>query len=140
MSQKIVAQKKNAGIKYYIHKATDSIKIDGQLTEQSWKNAQVAEKFAMVLPMDTSIANVPTEVRMTYDQNNLYLFATCKKLGNGENMVESLKRDWSFLKNDNFVLFMDTYSDLNSGFAFGINAAGAQYDGTMYDGGSLDLN
>lgn len=140
MSQKIVAQKKNAGIKYYIHKATDSIKIDGRLTEQSWKNAQVAEKFAMVLPMDTSVANVPTEVRMTYDQNNLYLFATCKKVGKGENMVESLKRDWSFLKNDNFVLFMDTYGDLNSGFAFGVNAAGAQYDGTMYDGGSLDLN
>jgi len=140
VSQKIVAQKKNAGIKYYIHKATDSIKIDGRLTEQSWKNAQVAEKFAMVLPMDTSVANVPTEVRMTYDQNNLYLFATCKKVGKGENMVESLKRDWSFLKNDNFVLFMDTYGDLNSGFAFGVNAAGAQYDGTMYDGGSLDLN
>ena len=140
MSQKILAQKKNAGIKYFIHKATDSIKIDGQLTEQSWKNAQVAEKFAMVLPMDTSAANVPTEVRMTYDQNNLYLFATCKKVGKGQNMVESLKRDWSFLKNDNFVLFMDTYGDLNSGFAFGVNAAGAQYDGTMYDGGSLDLN
>jgi len=140
VSQKILAQKKNAGIKYFIHKATDSIKIDGLLTEQSWKNAQVAEKFAMVLPMDTSVANVPTEVRMTYDQNNLYLFATCKKVGKGQNMVESLKRDWSFLKNDNFVLFMDTYGDLNSGFAFGVNAAGAQYDGTMYDGGSLDLN
>jgi len=138
--QKTEAQKKNAGIKYYIHKATDEIKLDGVMSEQSWKNAQVAEKFAMVLPMDTSLSKVPTEVRMTYDQNNLYLLAICYKVGDGMDMIESLKRDWSFGKNDNFILFMDTYGDLNSGFAFGVNAVGAQWDGTMYDGGSVDLN
>jgi hypothetical protein len=139
-TQTIQAQKKNASIKYYIHKAIDTIKVDGQLTEQSWKNAQVAQNFAMVLPMDTSVANVPTQVRMTYDEHNLYLIATCFKIGDGVNMVESLKRDWNFLKNDNFILFMDTYGDLNSGFAFGANAAGAQWDGTMFEGGSVDLN
>jgi len=140
LSQKLLAQKKNAAVKYYIHKAIDTIKIDGQLTEASWENAQVAEKFSMILPMDTSLAKVTTFVRLTYDQNNLYILATCMKVGKGENMVESLKRDWSFLKNDNFVLFMDTYGDLNSGFGFGVNAAGAQYDGILYDGGTLDLN
>ena len=140
MSQKLLAQKKNAAVKYYIHKATDAIKIDGRLTEESWQNAQVAEKFSMILPMDTSLAKVTTFVRLTYDQNNLYILATCMKVGKGENMVESLKRDWSFLKNDNFVLFVDTYGDLNSGFGFGVNAAGAQYDGILYDGGTLDLN
>ena len=134
------AQKKNAGLKYYIHKATDVIKVDGMLTEQSWKNAQVAEKFAMILPMDTSLAKVPTEVRMTYDHNNLYITAVCYKVGQGVNMVESLKRDWTFVKSDNFIVFMDTYGDLNSGFGFGVNAAGAQWDGTMYDGGTVDLN
>jgi hypothetical protein len=55
-------------------------------------------------------------------------------------MVESLKRDWNFGKNDNFIFFMDTYGDLTNGFAFGTNAAGAQWDGTMFDGGSVDLN
>ncbi len=139
-NQTIQAQKKNASIKYYIHKAIDTIKVDGQLTEQSWKNAQVAQNFAMVLPMDTSVANVPTQVRMTYDEHNLYLIATCFKVGDGVNMVESLKRDWNFLKNDNFILFMDTYGDLNSGFAFGANAVGAQWDGAMFEGGSVDLN
>ena len=134
------AQKKNAHIQYHIKQASDSIIIDGKMTETAWKNAQVAEKFGMVLPMDTSVANLPTEVRMTYDKKNIYILATCYKPALGKDMVESLKRDWNFGKNDNFLLFMDTYGDLTNGFAFGTNAVGAQWDGTMFDGGSVDLN
>ncbi len=134
------AQKKNANIQYHIHKATDAVIVDGLMNEVSWKNAELAQKFAMVQPMDTSLANVPTEVRMTYDNNNLYILAVCYKVGKGKDMVESLKRDWNFTKNDNFIVFMDTYGDLTNGFAFGANAVGAQWDGTMYDGGSVDLN
>ena len=133
-------QKKNAHIQYHIRQATDTIIIDGKMTEETWKNAQVADKFGMVLPMDTSLGNVPTEVRMTYDKNNVYIIATCYKPPVGKDMVESLKRDWNFGKNDNFIVFMDTYGDLTNGFAFGTNAAGAQWDGTMFDGGSVDLN
>ena len=136
----LFAQKKNAHIQYHIHQVTDSIIIDGKMTEDSWKNAQVANKFGMVLPMDTSLANLATEVRMTYDKNNVYIIATCYKPSIGKDMVESLKRDWNFGKNDNFIVFMDTYGDLTNGFAFGSNAAGAQWDGTMFDGGSVDLN
>ena len=134
------AQKKNANVKYYIHKATDVIKLDGLMNEQSWLKAQAVDKFPMVLPMDTSVSNVPTEVRMTYDENNLYIIAICTKVGDGVDMVESLKRDWNFGKNDNFILFMDTYGDLTNGYAFGASAVGAQWDGTMFDGGSVDLN
>ena len=35
---------------------------------------------------------------------------------------------------------MDPFDDQTNGFAFGTNAAGAQWDGTMYDGGKVDLN
>ena len=134
------AQKKNANVKYYIHKATDVIKLDGLMNEQSWLKAQAVDKFPMVLPMDTSVSKVPTEVRMTYDENNLYIIAICAKVGDGVDMIESLKRDWNFGKNDNFILFLDTYGDLTNGFAFGASAVGAQWDGTMFDGGSVDLN
>ena len=134
------AQKINQAFQYHIHKTSEKITIDGIMQEAVWKNAQVATNFAMVLPMDTSIAKVPTEVRMTYDNDNLYIIATCYKSVAGKDMVESLKRDWNFGKNDNFIVFMDTYGDLTNGFAFGANAAGAQWDGTMYEGGSVDLN
>jgi hypothetical protein len=134
------AQKINSKFQYHIHKTSEKITVDGIMQEAVWKNAEVATNFAMVLPMDTSIAKVPTEVRLTYDNDNLYIIATCYKSVAGKDMVESLKRDWNFGKNDNFIVFMDTYGDLTNGFAFGANAAGAQWDGTMFEGGSVDLN
>ncbi len=136
----IKAQRKNAAFKYYIHKATSAVKIDGVMNEKAWLDAAVATDFCMVLPMDTSCANVLTEVRLTYDNDNLYIMATCFKPARGVDMVESLRRDFNFGKNDNFLLFMDTFGDQNTGFSFGANAAGAQWDGTMYDGGKVDLN
>jgi hypothetical protein len=134
------AQKINSQIQYHIHKTSEKITVDGIMHEEVWKKAEVADQFAMVLPMDTSKAKLSTEVRMTYDDNNLYIIAICYKANGGQDMVESLKRDWNFGKNDNFILFMDTYGDLTNGYAFGANAAGAQWDGTMYEGGSVDLN
>lgn len=110
------------------------------MDEPAWKEADVAGDFFMVLPMDTSHARVKTEVRMSYDDNNLYLMAVCFHKEKQKYMVESLKRDFVFGKNDNFLLFMDPFDDQTNGFSFGANAAGAQWDGTMYDGGKVDLS
>lgn len=135
-----VAQKKNEAYKIHIRKASSPIKIDGILDEQAWLEADVASDFFMVLPMDTSKAEVRTEVRMTYDEVNLYLIAVNHHLLPGPYMVESLRRDFVFGKNDNFLLFMDTFDDQTNGFSFGANAAGAQWDGTMFEGGKVDLS
>jgi len=83
---------------------------------------------------------VRTEVKMTYDDDKLYLLAICYHALPGPYIVESLRRDFNFGKNDNFLLFMDTFDDQTNGFSFGANAAGAQWDGLMYEGGKVDLN
>src|SRR5665213_2760700 len=116
------------------------VHVDGMADDSVWKYAKVASDFYMVLPMDTSYARVKTEVQMTFDKNNLYLLATCYDPTPGPEMVESLRRDFSFLKNDNFLVFIDPFDDQTNGFAFGTNADGAQWDGLMYQGGSVDLN
>lgn len=134
------AQKKNEAFQLHLKTASSPIKIDGIMDEESWIQADVASDFFMVLPMDTSMAKVKTEVRMTYDQQNLYLIATCFHLLPGRYFVESLRRDFVFGKNDNFLLFMDTFDDQTNGFSFGANAAGAQWDGIMYEGGKVDLS
>jgi hypothetical protein len=135
----IFAQKKNNKFQYHIHRLTSAIKIDGVMDEPAWQDAEVANNFYMVLPMDTSFAKVKTEVRMAYDDKNVYIVATCHKTS-GQSMVESLKRDFAFQKNDNFIFFMDTYNDQTNGYSFGSNAVGAEWDGTMYEGGKVDLN
>lgn len=110
------------------------------MDESAWKQAESTSEFFMVLPMDTSLAKVRTEVKMTYDDKNLYLIAICYHGKPGPYYVESLRRDFNFGKNDNFLLFMDPFDDQTNGFSFGANAAGAQWDGTMYEGGKVDLS
>jgi len=138
--QPVFSQKKNAAYTVHIHHTSGPVKIDGVLDEPSWQQAEVCKDFAMILPMDTSLANVKTEVRMAYDASYLYLSAVCFDGMPGPYMVESMRRDFSFLKNDNFIFFLDTYGDQTNGFTFGTNAVGAQWDGTMYDGGKVDLS
>src|SRR6185369_14160775 len=58
----------------------------------------------------------------------------------GPYMVESLRRDWSFVNNDNFIFFLDTFDDQTNGFTFGLNAAGAQWEGLLYEGGKANLS
>lgn len=133
-------QKKNANYQIHIKRVTSAIKIDGLADDADWQKADSAANFYMVLPMDTSFAKVRTTVKMSYDNNNLYLLAICYTVRPGPYMVESLKRDFTFGKNDNFLLFMDPFDARTDGFSFGANAAGAQWDGTMYEGGKVDLS
>lgn len=134
------AQKENEEYQLHIKRTTSAILIDGVMDEQAWEEAEVATDFFMVLPMDTSFAKVKTEVRMSYDSENLYLIVNCFHNEGQKYMVESLKRDFVFGRNDNFLLFMDPFDDQTNGFSFGANAAGAQWDGTMYEGGKVDLS
>jgi Domain of unknown function (DUF5916)/Carbohydrate family 9 binding domain-like len=130
--------KKNNTYQYHIKKASSEIKIDGFLAEPAWQDAQAAADFCMVLPMDTACSNMVTQVRLTYD--NRYLYISAINFQNKGYVIESLRRDWTFSKNDNFVFFLDPFDDQTNGFTFGANAAGAQWDGQQYDGGSANLN
>lgn len=134
------AQKINASYRLHIQKASSEIRVDGVMDEKAWEEAEVATDFFMITPMDTSFAKVKTDVRMTYDDKHLYLIVINHHAVDGPYMVESLRRDFSFGKNDNFLLFMDPFEDLTNGFSFGANAAGAQWDGQMYNGGAVDLS
>lgn len=137
---KVNAQKINADYTLNIQEVEDPIVIDGELNEVTWSNAAMAKDFFMVLPMDTSHAQVRTEVMMAYDENAFYLVAICYDDLPGGYIVESLRRDFSFGGNDNFLVFIDPFDDQTNGFAFGANAAGAQWDGMMYGGRSVNLN
>ncbi len=136
----LLAQKKNEAFEYHIHRAGSLIKIDGMADEPAWQTAESATDFHMVLPMDTNKANVRTEVRMLYDDKNLYLIAVNYEKLPGPYMVESLRRDFNFGKNDNFLLFLDTFDDQTNGFTFGSNAMGAQWDGLLFEGGKANLS
>nr|WP_228713528.1 DUF5916 domain-containing protein [Arundinibacter roseus] len=136
----LLAQKPNENYKYHIFKAQSPIKIDGNADDPAWQTTEVADNFFMVQPIDTSFARAKTEVRMAYDSQNMYILVVNHKPVKGTLIVESLRRDFSFNKNDNFLLFMDTFDDRTNGFSFGSNAVGAPWDGQQFDGGAVNLS
>lgn len=122
-----------------IYKTESELKIDGILDEDIWLQAEVADSFYRILPIDTGFAQAQTEVKMYYDESNIYMGIICHDTLPGKRPVESLRRDFSFGRNDNFIAFIDTYNDRTNGFAFGISAAGAQWDGMQANGGFVSL-
>lgn len=127
--------------KYRIHirKTQAPITIDGLLEEDAWTRAESAANFQRVTPTDEGLAVAKTEVRVTYDDASLYIGIVCYDPTPGKRPVESLRRDFAFGKNDNFIAFIDTYNDLTNGFAFGVSAAGAQWEGSQANGGLVSL-
>ncbi len=128
--------------KYQIHinETKEPITIDGILDEPVWQTADKATHFQRVLPTDTGFAIAQTEVKVTYSESTLYVGIICYDPTPGKRPVESLRRDFNFLKNDNFIVFIDTYNDQTNGFAFGVSAAGAQWDGVQSNGGTVNLD
>lgn len=123
-----------------IFRTNDPIKIDGLLDEPVWQSADKATSFQRVLPTDTGYAIAQTEVKVAYTESTLYVGIICYDPTPGKRPVESLRRDFSFMKNDNFIVFIDTYNDQTNGFAFGVSAAGAQWDGVQANGGLVNLD
>ncbi|KAA2216941.1 carbohydrate binding family 9 domain-containing protein [Maribacter flavus] len=136
----VTAQKKNTDYRLNIKKTKHPVKIDGIGDDVAWQDAEVAKDFFRVLPMDDGLATEQSAIKMTYDDKNLYLLATFYNATEANYFVESLRRDFSFGRNDNFLLFLDPFNNQTTGFSFGSNAFGAQWDGTMFDGSRIDLN
>jgi Domain of unknown function (DUF5916) len=137
---KSFAQKINESYQYHIRKATSAVKIDGRLDEEVWKNCEKAENFWMITPADTSRAACKTVARLTYDDNFLYFSAVNFQEKEGPYIVESLKRDFNFGRNDNLYFILEPFNDLLNGWVFGTNAAGAQFDGQIAEGTNMNAN
>ncbi len=105
-----------------------------------WTQAEKTTPFYRILPIDTGFALSPTEVMVAYDKINIYMGIICHDKLPGKRPAESMRRDFSFGKNDNFIAFIDTYNDQTNGFAFGVSAAGAQWDGVQANGGFVSLD
>ncbi|MBG0861119.1 MAG: carbohydrate binding family 9 domain-containing protein [Bacteroidales bacterium] len=123
-----------------IRQTHEEITIDGILDEESWGQAERTGKFQRVTPTDTGYAIAQTVAMVTYDELNFYIAAICYDPTPGKRPVESLRRDYSFSRNDNFMVFLDTYNDQTNGFAFGISAAGAQTEGLQYDASKVNYS
>jgi Domain of unknown function (DUF5916)/Carbohydrate family 9 binding domain-like len=89
---------------------SDKIKIDGTLNEPIWQQASVATDFIQANPTPDAAPSQPTEVRVLYDDNAIYIGATLYDSHPDSIVQEFVKRD-NFGNNDMFMLVIDTYRD-----------------------------
>ena len=118
-------------------KIDQNIEIDGILDESIWSQAQKTSPFFRITPIDTGFAKAQTEVMVAYDDAFIYMGIICYDPTPGKRPAESYRRDWNFMRNDNFFAAIDTYNDQTNGFAFGVNSVGGQWDGMQADGGKV---
>ena len=108
-----------------ISETTESITIDGKLTEDVWQNANVGSDFWQKVPFFAEGADPRTEVMLTYDKDNLYVAAKCFQ--KEDIIIQSLKRD-EYWDNDGIAIVLDPLNTRTNGFLFGTSAAGQQWD------------
>ncbi len=115
----------------------DFINLDGILDEPIWEEAESASDFWEYFPVDSIQALKQTDIKMLYDDKNLYIGITVYTAGKNY-AVESLRRDFRAGNSDNITLLFDTFNDGNNAFLFGINPYGVRREG-LVSGGGLDL-
>src|SRR5260221_2362873 len=120
-------------------RATDPIKIDGLLDESAWALAQPATDFLQQQPTEGAPASERTEVRVLFDDRNIYFgiraFDSDAKHINARELV----RDADFSNDDTVAILLDTYHDRRNGFRFIVNPLGTQQDALITDEGR-DIN
>ncbi len=124
----------------HIKKISTPIKIDGIDDEEAWVQAEFASGFREVTPYDTAVAKTLTEVRLLFDENNIYVFATCYDNIKKDYVIQSLKRDFSYPASDAFAIVFDPFNDKTNGFNFGVNPMGAQREGLVANGGNFGVS
>lgn len=131
LTLQVSAQETRQNFRYSINKTSDTIEIDGDENDPAWTNINPIPNFINHWPLDSGQADALTQVKVTYDDEFLYVLAIC--YDNGSRVVQSLRRDdddghWN---SDNFTLVIDPMNNKQNGFMFGVNAGGSQIEAQL---------
>ena len=120
-------------------RVSDTIKIDGLLDEAAWSLAQPATDFRQERPIEGATASERTEVRVLFDDKNIYFGIRAFDSDAGHINARELVRDASFSNDDKVEILLDTYHDRRNAFRFAVNPLGTQQDALITDEGR-DVN
>lgn len=121
---------------YLVKKTPKPIKVDGMDHEELWEVLEPMKGFVQNFPTDTLSAKSVTEVKMCYDDKNIYVFAFMHDTSSKSYIVQSLKRDFSITRSDAFIMTIAPQRDKMNGFSFGVNPYGVQREGLVATGGA----
>jgi hypothetical protein len=109
--------------------------IDGTADEDVWGEAEPISGLLQVRPFFGEASPAGTEILLGYDDTALYVALRCDD-DDPERIAASVTtRDGDFDIDDTVLIMFDTYQDGDSGYYFGTNLLGTQFDGTIANNG-----
>ncbi|MEN8152577.1 MAG: DUF5916 domain-containing protein [Acidobacteriota bacterium] len=113
-------------------KVSETVKIDGVLDEKIWSDSEVFSGFKMVEPETGLEPSEKTELRVLYDQSNMYIGVRCFSNNIGDISVNTLKHDQHSRRSrgdDLIKILIDPFLDKRNAYVFFVNPKGARTDG-----------
>ena len=118
------------------YRTFQSIEIDGDFSEDDWQHARPINQFIQTAPDEGAAITEATEVRILYDEKNIYFGFTCSVLRRDDIVANEMRRDAEDLReNDNVFILLDTYNDKRNGVFFRISPLGAMQDIALTNSG-----
>ncbi len=122
--------------------------IDGIVDDPVWEQAPVIDQFIQQEPLQGAPATERTEVRLLYDDENLYVAVRAFDSNPDGIIATEMRRDGArILDEDNFQIILDTFMDSRSGYMFVVSPLGAKLDQQVFEegeggrrGGSSNIN
>ncbi|PYO79281.1 MAG: hypothetical protein DMD63_04730 [Gemmatimonadetes bacterium] len=112
---------------------TGAINIDGKLDEPAWAAATPSSDFTQSYPKVGAKPIDPTEVRVLYDDDALYVGVRMFDSHPDSIAAQLARRDASGIYSDWLHVMVDSYHDRRTSFRFSVNPRGVQKDVLEYD-------
>ncbi len=120
-------------------RVSSAIQVDGHLDEAEWRQAEVAGDFFQLEPVEGDPATHPTEVRVLYDDKNLYVGFICFEPHPEHIMAPDMKRDTRMgFSNDMVTVVIASLDQYREAYEFQTNPNGARADAFVSREGSND--
>ena len=118
------------------HRISENIKVDGIFAESAWRYAQTIQDFFQIQPNEGAPMTQPSEVRILYDEKNLYFGFTFFDAEMDKLVANVMRRDSLGLQsNDYGFLILDTYNDRRNAVFFRFNPVGGMEDTAVSNSG-----
>lgn len=116
-------------------RVSQSVKIDGLITDEAWKDAAVMTDLIEFRPKvgDKEDAANKTVAYLMYDDEGIYFGGYCYERSKDSIARELVGRD-GFGTNDYIGLIFDTYHDKLNGFEYFVTPLNEQWDAKMTEG------
>src|SRR6267143_2881068 len=109
------------------------INIDGKLNEPAWTSAPPATDFTQSYPQVGAKATDPTEVRILYDDDALYVGVRMFDSRADLIAAQLARRDATGIYSDWLHVMVDSYHDRRTSFRFSVNPRAVQKDVLEFD-------